>query len=452
MESKASVVLDMESRELKSMTLAIYRSVMDEPEFRGYPHTGVAIQAYLRETGDDVRLLIDWARTRGQTLTVRLVKGAYWDSEVAWARQQNWPEPVFLHKNESDAAFETIARLILENHEYVHLACGSHNLRSQAFVIETARDLDIPDDRVEFQILHGMAEPVRNALLEEGRRVRMYTPVGEMIPGMAYLVRRLLENTSNESFLRQGFVEKMDPQNLLRPPESSSNERPVESGSSDRFRNEPLLDWTMTANRERFAKVLDDVRARFPVSVPLAIGGERVETGQKIDSRNPNRPDELVGVASSAGAGELGRAVRAASDAYPGWRGTPAADRAEILFAAARGGAAPADGVGGAGGVRDGQRLGRSRWGRVRGHRFSRILRPRNDPPRQTSGSERRSRRDHLVVLRASRRCWRRGALELSDRDFNGYGLGRDRRRKHRRLQTVFGVASLRVCGAGTVR
>ena len=336
MESKASVVLDMESRELKSMTLAIYRSVMDEPEFRGYPHTGVAIQAYLRETGDDVRSLIDWARARGQTLSVRLVKGAYWDSEVAWARQQNWPEPVFLHKNESDAAFETIARLILENHEYVHLACGSHNLRSQAFVIETARDLDIPDDRVEFQILHGMAEPVRNALLEEGRRVRMYTPVGEMIPGMAYLVRRLLENTSNESFLRQGFVEKMDPRNLLRPPESSSNERPVESVPSDRFRNEPLLDWTMTGNRERFAEVLDDVRARFPVSVPLAIGGERVETGQKIDSRNPNRPDEIAGVASSAGVGELERAVRAASDAYPGWRGTPATDRAEILLAAAR--------------------------------------------------------------------------------------------------------------------
>ncbi len=331
----AAVTLDMEHRDLKSLTLALYRGVMDEPEFRDYPHTGVAIQAYLRETAADARDLIAWARGRSQPVSVRLVKGAYWDSEVAWARQRNWPEPVFLEKSQSDCAFEDTARLFLENHEHVRLACGSHNLRSQAFVIETARDLGIPDDEVEFQVLYGMAEPIRNALLAEGRRVRMYAAVGEMIPGMAYLVRRLLENTSNESFLRQGFVEGTDLEELLRAPSNGSGDTRRTGPPKDGFRNQPLLDWTIAENRRAFAAALERVRTEFPVRTPLVIGANRVDTPDTIESHDPNDVHSIVAVAASGGAGELDRAVRAASDAYPAWRDTSAEERAGILFAAA---------------------------------------------------------------------------------------------------------------------
>ena len=104
MELKASVLLEMENHDLKDMTLAMSRSVMDESEFRDYPHTGVAMQAHLRETAADAHRLIDWARDRSRPITVRPVKVAYWDSEIAWARQRNWPQPVLRHKNESDRA------------------------------------------------------------------------------------------------------------------------------------------------------------------------------------------------------------------------------------------------------------------------------------------------------------------------------------------------------------
>ena len=146
---------------------------------------------------------------------------AYWDAEVMYAEQRNWPVPVFGDKRETDANFERVSRFILKNDEFLSLACGSHNIRSIAAVLETAKELHVPPDRFEFQILFGMAEPVRNALLKEGLRLRLYSPVGELVPGMAYLVRRLLENTSNESFLRQTFRESVSKQELLRDPQSS---------------------------------------------------------------------------------------------------------------------------------------------------------------------------------------------------------------------------------------
>ncbi len=186
---QAFIHFDMEHRELKNLTLAIYKAILEDPEFRGYPHTGIAIQAYLRESLDDLRDLLGWSAERGQPLVIRLIKGAYWDQEVVHARQNNWPVPVFTEKSATDANFERAARLILEHDAPVRLACGSHNIRSIAFVHELAREVDAP---VEFQALYGMAEPVKNALLTAGMPVRMYVPVGQLIPGIAYLVRRLL--------------------------------------------------------------------------------------------------------------------------------------------------------------------------------------------------------------------------------------------------------------------
>ena len=152
MEVGAFVNVDMEHHSLKSLTLALYRSLMEEPEFKGYPHTGIAIQAYLRESEQDVSNLIDWCRAHNQRITIRLVKGAYWDTEVMTARQNNWPVPVFTNKHDSDANFERVARLVLGNHQHLSLACGSHNIRSIAAVIETAHEMRVPEDRLEFQI------------------------------------------------------------------------------------------------------------------------------------------------------------------------------------------------------------------------------------------------------------------------------------------------------------
>lgn len=205
----AFVMLDMEHTGLKNLTLAMYKSLMEEGEFKDHPYTGIVLQAYLRETEADLLDLINWIKKRGGRITVRLVKGAYWDAETVLAKQQNWEVPVFTNKYETDANFEKLAGILLENHNVVSLACASHNIRSISYVMEKAKELNVPREHLEFQVLYGMAEPVRTALRKAGLQLRLYAPIGRMIPGMAYLVRRLLENTANESFLRQSFWVKI---------------------------------------------------------------------------------------------------------------------------------------------------------------------------------------------------------------------------------------------------
>src|SRR5438105_5062112 len=214
----AFVNFDMESFAHKTATLELFKTLFTESEFRDWPQVGIVIQAYLRDAEDDLRDLLDWGRERGSRFAIRLVKGAYWDFEKIKSRQNGWSCPVFLQKPESDLNFELLTRIMLENDSLITSAFGSHNVRSIAHAQALADQLGIDPSRFEFQLLYGMAGPVKRALVEMGYRVREYSPVGELLPGMAYLVRRLLENTSNEGFLRAKFSENVSESELLRDP------------------------------------------------------------------------------------------------------------------------------------------------------------------------------------------------------------------------------------------
>jgi len=132
---------------------------------------------------------------------VRLVKGAYWDHEVVAARQHGWTPPVFERKADSDRNFEALTRRLLEAWPHVRPAIASHNLRSVAHAVAAYRAAGREDRDLELQVLRGLGDDLAAALAAHGMRVRIYCPVGDLVAGMAYLVRRLLENTSNESFL-----------------------------------------------------------------------------------------------------------------------------------------------------------------------------------------------------------------------------------------------------------
>jgi RHH-type proline utilization regulon transcriptional repressor/proline dehydrogenase/delta 1-pyrroline-5-carboxylate dehydrogenase len=218
---KAALTLDMEQYSFKDLTLTIFRSLIEESEFESEPHATIAIQAYLRDAEQDVKELIQWARARKRRVGVRLVKGAYWDSEIIWARQKGWPIPVFLDKAETDANYERLTRLLLESHDVIDAAFGSHNTRSLANAIVTAKQAGVPNYGYEIQMLYGMGEPIRQAVIQNGQRVRVYVPVGRLLPGMAYLIRRLMENTSNTSFLRQTYAEEQQIDQLILPPGAS---------------------------------------------------------------------------------------------------------------------------------------------------------------------------------------------------------------------------------------
>ena len=218
-DAGAHVHIDMESLDSREAVLGVVLELLAEPAFRDGPSAGLVLQAYLRDSGELLDEVLDFARSSGRTppLTIRLVKGAYWDHELVQARQHGWSAPVFEAKADSDLQFEHLTRRLLEARPLVRVAVASHNLRSVAHAIAVNRLAGGDDADLEVQILRGLGDELQDALAHQGLRVRAYCPIGNLMAGMAYLVRRLLENTSNDSFLHaQAQGARLD--DLLAPP------------------------------------------------------------------------------------------------------------------------------------------------------------------------------------------------------------------------------------------
>jgi RHH-type proline utilization regulon transcriptional repressor/proline dehydrogenase/delta 1-pyrroline-5-carboxylate dehydrogenase len=204
-ERGAHLHIDMESFDSREAITDLVLELLSEPEFEDGPSAGLVLQAYLRDSPPLCDRITAWAAqaNRSSPLTVRLVKGAYWDHEIVEARQHGWDAPVFEVKADSDRNFEDLTVRLLEARPAVRPAIASHNLRSVAHAIAQNRRLGAPDEDLELQVLRGLGDDLQHALAALGMRVRTYCPVGDLVAGMAYLVRRLLENTSNESFLHE---------------------------------------------------------------------------------------------------------------------------------------------------------------------------------------------------------------------------------------------------------
>ncbi|MGB1124903.1 MAG: proline dehydrogenase family protein [Phycisphaeraceae bacterium] len=312
---------DVEQSALKELNLALFERCCEKIDFPA----GLAMQAYLRSGDDDAQRVIDWSKKIGREVTVRLVKGAYWDYEVIHAQEQGWPCPVWTEKRESDACFERMAQRFIEHTPKqpgqggVKLALGSHNLRSIAAAMVALEKNDLPPEALELQMLYGMGNGPKHAALGQSLRLREYVPVGEMIPGMAYLVRRLLENTSNESWLMKGFDKELDAEALFASPHSA-NEQENDIAATQRvgvellagvegvdeakpFTNEPLRDFSEPDQRDTFAKAIEHA--------------------------------EVPKVLYQASTRETQDAVGSALTAFPAWRDRPPVDRANMMIKAA---------------------------------------------------------------------------------------------------------------------
>jgi proline dehydrogenase len=201
----AHLHVDMESLDSMEATLELVFGVLGEEEFADGPSTGLVLQAYLRESPEMLDRILEWARSNSgrPPLVVRLVKGAYWDHEVIEARQSGWAAPVFEDKAACDRNFEELTRRLLDARPLLRVAIASHNLRSVAHAVAYDQATGGAPGDIEFQVLRGLGDDLAKALASFDVRVRAYCPVGDLVAGMAYLVRRLLENTSNESFLAE---------------------------------------------------------------------------------------------------------------------------------------------------------------------------------------------------------------------------------------------------------
>ncbi len=335
-ELGAGIHFDMEQYDYKDMTLSILKELLMEEEFRSRTDVGMVLQAYLRDSEQDLRDLIAWGKQRGYPITVRLVKGAYWDQETIKSIQHHWSQPVYNEKAATDANFERMTQLLLENHEYLHAAIGSHNVRSHAVAIAIAESLNIPRRRFELQVLYGMGDQLAKALVKQGHRVRVYSPYGKLLPGMAYLIRRLLENTANSSFLRQNLEERPI-EELIAPPVLGEGERGrgEEGENSLSFQNSADTDYANASLREKAQQALVKVRASLGKTYLPLIDGEYAETSEIINSVNPSNPSEVIGTIGLISTEQAEQAIQAAKAAFPAWRRTPVRERAEILRKAA---------------------------------------------------------------------------------------------------------------------
>lgn len=337
MENHVFLNFDMESYSSKALTLQIFQEILSEDEFRNWPNVGIAIQAYLRDCEEDLKDLAQWVEKRGTPIAVRLVKGAYWDYETINALEHGWPIRVFSEKPETDVNYEKMTRFLMERHELIRPAIGSHNIRSLARALALADTMNLPRGRYEIQTLYGMAEPIKEALVSMKERVRVYVPYGELIPGMAYLVRRLLENTSDDSFLRASFAEGVSVDRLLRNPRSilNGNGSMSTATSADEFTNEPLSDFTQPEPHDQMKLALENVGKQLGKRFPMVIDGQSIDTAETIDSVNPSHCKQIVGHCGKASVDQTRHAIEVAARSFPTWRDTPAKERADYLFRAA---------------------------------------------------------------------------------------------------------------------
>ncbi|MFN0199540.1 MAG: L-glutamate gamma-semialdehyde dehydrogenase [Planctomycetaceae bacterium] len=331
-QNGAYLHVDMEQYAYKDLTLELFQQVLLEEEFREFADVGIVVQAYLPDAGRDLANLLEWVKKRGTPIWVRLVKGAYWDYETITARAHGWPIPVYQQKWQSDENYERLSQMLLENYRWLRPALASHNLRSLIHGIACADRLKVPKGALELQMLYGMGTEQAQLFAEQGYRVRVYTPFGELIPGMAYLVRRLLENTSNDSFLRQSFTEHLSFEELFMSPtrRAASAPAPKAEPVAD-FINEPLTDFAIQSNREAMLSALETVREQFDKEYALVIDGRRIETKGKLIARNPSHKNTVVGTVASASPDDAQDAVASALRAFRRWSRTDVNYRAEYL-------------------------------------------------------------------------------------------------------------------------
>ena len=340
----ASIIFDMEQAETKELILSIFMRLFEEESYRTFPHAGIALQAYRTDTGDDVQRLLAWTKNRQVPMTIRLVKGAYWDSDVIRYRQRGWPMPLFEQKSQTDVNYESLVRMLLEQSHLIRPAFGTHNLRSLVVIEAVADALSLPQEAWEYQMIYGMAEPFQHAMHDRGRRVRLYTPVGELLPGMAYLVRRLLENTSNESFLRKEYVESQPLSLLLSPPDGALSQpqpsTPVEhksfrSASPEEFVNEPVADFSRAPVRIAMADAIAHRRKQLGKRLDLSKVAAHLPTGPDLSTYDPSRPDQLVAVVQSYQPSDIPALTKIAEAAEESWSTRPVADRVAVMRQAA---------------------------------------------------------------------------------------------------------------------
>ena len=332
--------VDAEHYHYRDLSFHIVRTLFSEtPELKQFPALGLVLQTYLRDAYPHFLEILEFAKERGIQLPLRLVKGAYWDAETIEAEAHNFNAPQFLNKEETDLHFRQLIVKILESHKHLQLCLASHNLQDHSFA-ESLRKMRFPQAPViEHQCLHGTYETLSVGMAKLGWAVRNYIPVGGLLVGMAYLVRRIMENSSQVGVL--SMMRSHQQTASISPPEIIHQEKKKKgelqhdttTPLSSVFRNVTPVRLYLRKERETFQGTLQVFRNSL--GKEYDIGAER--HGAKKEIFTPSDPQQKVGSLSSATKEDALRAIQIAfKEAETGiWPKLPAILRSSILLKAA---------------------------------------------------------------------------------------------------------------------
>ena len=328
-QANIGVSIDAEEAERLEISLGVIKGLMDDPALAGWDGLGVVVQAYQRRASAVIRWLAEQCRLSGRRMPVRLVKGAYWDSEIKRAQELGLESyPVFTRKENTDVSYLACAALLFRNTDVFFPQFATHNAHTAAAVIALARG----STDYEFQCLHGMGETLHRVIFaQSGVRSRIYAPVGQHADLLPYLVRRLLENGANSSFVNQLFDPSMAVADIVRDPVTVVTAHcQVESDLLPAPRNhlggKRLAAAGIDLNhRESLQGVTDWLRDAANRSVEQA--GDRAIS-------NPANSRDIIGCVEDSTPENVRAAFEAAGRS--GWPEMPAGERAAILRRAGR--------------------------------------------------------------------------------------------------------------------
>jgi RHH-type proline utilization regulon transcriptional repressor/proline dehydrogenase/delta 1-pyrroline-5-carboxylate dehydrogenase len=340
--SGIAMTIDAEEADRLELSLQIFERVFRDAGLAGYDGLGLAVQTYQRRASGVFSYLASLARDAGRRIPVRLVKGAYWDTEIKHAQELGLESyPVFTRKVHTDVSYLACARKALEAGEALYPQFATHNAHTLASVMHYAGSrLDY-----EFQRLHGMGEELYAEVIDAekfGRPCRVYAPVGSHKDLLPYLVRRLLENGANTSFVNRIIDESIDVTEIVADPISATEEhhggphpRIPSPGKlfGDERRNSEGLNLADDRVLANLLTAMQDASARPMAAYPI-VGGNAV-SGAAVDSINPADRSHTVGTCQVATVEHVDNAIANACVAQREWDCTPASERAEILEKAA---------------------------------------------------------------------------------------------------------------------
>lgn len=331
--------IDAEEQDRLDLSLDVIEAILKDPELKGWDGFGVVVQAFGKRASQTLDYLYHLAEKLDRRIMVRLVKGAYWDAEIKRAQVMGLSDfPVFTRKACSDVSYLACTRQLLNMTDRIYPQFATHNAHSVSAVLELAKGLD--KSKFEFQRLHGMGESLHDQVIEDsGVPCRIYAPVGAHKDLLAYLVRRLLENGANSSFVNQIVDTRITPEEIAKDPidvveklgRNLASKAIVHPSKIFGEQRRNSKGWDIT-DPVTVAKI-DEGRGRYkthqweggPVFAGTASGGE------VVDVRNPANPDDLVGRLTYASEADVSAALDAAQDGFKEWSAVSAEDRAAII-------------------------------------------------------------------------------------------------------------------------